>query len=644
MPIVVPQDPVIPPVAGSLGDKVASTFAYVVQRGFSAIGGMFSNVIASAFGRFLEDEEPYVLADASPILNMLQANPDLPPEIKQSIANWRSGLHPIPVIILTGIGIIVASVFSMFVGAVFGRQIEYQVNRRVHPARFAPSELALGMQRGAIPTDRASDHLQDQGYLATDIDVIRALAAPLLNVSEVATAQYRNEITAADALARLQKLGYSAPDAATLQRLFPVLPGIQDLITMGVKEAFTPDIARRYGQYEDFPPRLAEEAAKQGLSPEWAQAYWAAHWDLPSATQGFEMLHRGLITRDDLVLLLRTLDVMPYWREKMIGMSYNPYTRVDTRRMYDTRIIDRAQVKRSYLDQGYDDTHAENLTEWTCRETRQTQKDLSKAELLNGLIYGLLSESEVTAQLTALGYAADDVAFEISLKRAQAAGYRRLPERAVQKGDLVAAYISGLMTRNELSAALRTMGYDAAETTLLLQLADAQKDKPAREANKSLVKGELLTAYRDRLIDKARLTTSLVAIGYDEQEVGFLVSLADFQIEGDRIDDQVSTLHVLFVNGFKSEDQLVAELNQFNLPDTTVQNLIYKWGFEKERAAVHPTLAQLVQFNKAKIIRTETLAAELEAQGYQTRYIPWYLELIKRQTQNAPTGGWQYIA
>jgi hypothetical protein len=587
------------------------------------VGETVANVIASALGRWVIAELPGV--------------PEPAPE--------EGVPSRIPPIIIAGLGALVGSLFSMCVSAVFGRQIEYTINRRVRPARFAPGELALGMQRGAIDTVRATEHLADQGYLGTDLGVIQALAAPLLNVSEIATAMFRGEITADVALERLQLLGYSLTNATTIRNLFPVLPGVQDLITMAVKEVFTPEIVAKYGQAQDFPQAFADHAAKQGLSDDWAKAYWAAHWDLPSPTQGFEMLHRGLITHDELVLLLRTLDYMPYWRERMIGMSYNPYTRVDTRRMYDTGIIDRAEVKRSYLDQGYDDTHASNLTEWTCRETRQTQKDLTKAELLSGMVYGVMTEADVRTELLALGYSEADVNFEISLKVAQAAGIRRSPDRAVQKGDLTASYISGLLTATELREALCTMGYSGEEATLLLQLADVTKTKPQREANKSLVKGELLTAYRDRLIDKAKLTTSLTEIGYDEAEVGFMVSLADFQVEGDRIDDQVSTLHVLYVNGFKTYEQVVSELGQFNLPDTTTQNLLYKWSFELKRAAVHPTLAQLIQFNKSKIITTGTLQSELMNLGYSGEYIKWFLELIKRQTTpNAPPGGWQYIA
>ncbi|GAH93918.1 unnamed protein product, partial [marine sediment metagenome] len=41
------------------------------------------------------------------------------------------------------------------------------------------------------------------------------------------------------------------------------------------------------------------------------------HWSLPSPSQGFEMLHRGVIDEAELNMLLRALDIMPFWREKL---------------------------------------------------------------------------------------------------------------------------------------------------------------------------------------------------------------------------------------------------------------------------------------------------------------------------------------
>ncbi|GAJ24007.1 unnamed protein product, partial [marine sediment metagenome] len=110
------------------------------------------------------------------------------------------------------------------------------------------------------------------------------------------------------------------------------IPPVADIITMAVREAFTPAIAARFGQYEDLPAPYVEWVQKKGLSKEWAERYWAAHWSLPSPQQGFEMLHRGVIGEGDLNMLLRALDVMPFWRDKLTQIAYRPLSRVDVRR------------------------------------------------------------------------------------------------------------------------------------------------------------------------------------------------------------------------------------------------------------------------------------------------------------------------
>lgn len=632
MGILIPHQDVTPPPANSLADKVANTFASAGQRLFGGIAEQLSNVIASAGERFLESVEPEAIADTSPIIDLLQQSPDLPPEVRQYLNNMRSGTHPLPAIILAGIGMVVASVFGMVISAFMGRKIQYAVNRRELPARLGPGDLILAVRQGVLTSADALSQLADQGYKAEYLQAFTVMLRSMPNTAEIATAMFRGTITETDALDRLHKLGYNDADTTMLKALFPVLPGVNDLISMAVKEAFTPEIAEKFGQYQDFPPRFAEEAAKQGLSTEWARAYWAAHWSLPSPSQGYEMLHRGLITGEDLKLLLRALDVMPYWREPLIGISYNPYTRVDTRRMYDAKIIDRAGVKRSYLDQGYDDVHAENLTIWTTKERAADEREYTRADILNGMIYGLMTEAEVKTRLLALDYAPQQVDFIIALKLAQSAGRGKTPERALQKADLYAGYIQGLLTRGELAANLASLGYDAKEVDLLLTLADTQKDKPKVEANKAIAKSEILTAYRDRLVDRAKAMGMLSDVGYEVAEVDFLISIADYQLERDRIDDKVNTLHILFVNGFKTEADVMTELNSFNLADTTVQNLTYKWGFERDAKAQHPTLSQLIQFYKAKVIDQATLVSELQGLNYPDKYIAWYLALIVKQT------------
>jgi len=628
----IPHQDVTPPPPNTLADKVGQTLAWAGQRTMLAIGDVLGTVIATALARFLDILEPHFLAKGQGMISKALANPGLPADIKDYLRSIEAGNNE-----TDGVGGFLNRAAISILGfagymAPYNRLTQYQTERQVHTARLAPGDVLLAIRRGVLNEGEGNEQLADQGYTADYLARFRAMSKNLPAVNEIATAMFRGVISKEQATQKLREIGYEQPEIDLLQQIFPALPGISDLISMAVKEAFSPEIAEKFGQYQDFPARFAQEAAKQGLSDEWARAYWAAHWDLPSPTQGFEMLHRGLISKEDLALLLRALDVMPFWRDKLIGISYNPYTRVDTRRMYDSGILDRAGVKRAYLDQGYDEEHAENLTKWTTEETKVSERDLTKPDILAGITYDLLSTDEVRQRLLALDYSPDEVQYMIDLQMAKVKGKASEPDRALVKTELYAAYVNDFLTRNELSSNLSALGYDNREVTLLLELADVQKNKPQQEANRSIAQSQILSSYRDRLIDRSKAESMLTAVGYTEEQTGFLLAIADYQIEKDRVDDQVDTLHILYVNALLSDAELLTELNKLNLPDSAVQNYTYKWGFEKSKKAQHPTLSQLIQFYKAKVIDRPTLIEELAGLGYPDKYIAWYMDLTDKQT------------
>jgi len=183
---------------------------------------------------------------------------------------------------------------------------------------------------------------------------------------------------------------------------------------MAVREAFSPETARRFGQYEDFPKDFGLYAAQQGLSEEWAQRYWAAHWGLPSITQGFNMLHRGIIEHDDLTLLLKAQDVMPFWREKLVQMAYKPITRVDVRRMYKEGVLDEKDVFEAYLAIGYSDQNAQRMTEFTVRQTLSTLARFSVTDVVRAYTERMIDRSETSSLLRMLGVKSQDVSYIIS--------------------------------------------------------------------------------------------------------------------------------------------------------------------------------------------------------------------------------------
>ncbi|GAJ17030.1 unnamed protein product, partial [marine sediment metagenome] len=64
---------------------------------------------------------------------------------------------------------------------------------------------------------------------------------------------------------KLRKIGIHPEYNALYKELAYQIPPVADIITMAVREAFTPEIAAKFGQYEDYPPDLETWAMKKGL-------------------------------------------------------------------------------------------------------------------------------------------------------------------------------------------------------------------------------------------------------------------------------------------------------------------------------------------------------------------------------------------
>jgi hypothetical protein len=296
------------------------------------------------------------------------------------------------------------------------------------------------------------------------LDIIITANRRIIELSDVREIYFRAGKSDSWLNDALSKLGYSPENIEEIKTIFPYFPNPTDLVRFAVREVYTPAIVSKYGQMEDFPPQFLEEAKKAGLPEDQAKNYWAAHWELPSALMGFEMMHRGVITEEELKTLMRTLDIMPYWRDKLIEISYNPLTRVDVRRMYGMGVLNLDQVYKSYKDIGYNDENARLMTEFTAKYETSADKELSKAEILDGYKRKYFSVSEATELLKTLGY--DDTEVDYYLSKEEYNEYKE------QKQDMLKLvedmYKKGLVTDNEVISELAKLNMQNSEITYYL--------------------------------------------------------------------------------------------------------------------------------------------------------------------------------
>jgi len=212
----------------------------------------------------------------------------------------------------------------------------------------------------------------------------------------------------------LERIGIHPDYTDIYKTLAYPIPPVADIITMAVREAFTPAIAARFGQYDDFPADFEKFAGMKGLSPEWAKRYWAAHWSLPSVQQGYEMLHRGIIDESDLNMLMKALDIMPFWRDKLLKMSYRRLTRVDVRRMYREGVLDEEEVYTSYLNQGYAPDNARRMSDFTVSQALSVLSKFSTADIIKAYTTRKIDRGDTRTLLGMVGVRSEDMDFIIS--------------------------------------------------------------------------------------------------------------------------------------------------------------------------------------------------------------------------------------
>ena len=296
-----------------------------------------------------------------------------------------------------------------------------QYLRELAHTHYGPPDILAAYRRQLFSQQQATGHLGKVGFKPGDVPLLLQLTRELLTPGDIVTAWLREDYTQEAMDKALAEHGYTFKDRAQIRKLAFFIPPIPDLVRFAVREAFSPEQVRALDLDQEFPPDFATWAKKQGVSNDWAHKYWQAHWELPSATQAFEMFHRTTHTRLDpsspvlgtvngkpyyrviseatLNNLLKAQDYAPTWRPKMKEISYNPLTRVDIRRMYELGFLDKAGVAKAYHDDGYSPENVERITNFVEADVYDNYAGKVKVQLLTLFRRGIVSEAQLRAYL-----------------------------------------------------------------------------------------------------------------------------------------------------------------------------------------------------------------------------------------------------
>lgn len=391
-------------------------------------------------------------------------------------------------------------------------RLRYKANAQCPFGLPTSAEAAQGWLNGSLGKEQLEELLKANGNCPEEFLPIIEANRTKLAAGMLADAWRRGYISEDRLESELRASGFTEElDAETLKRMTEFIPGPSDLIRFLVRDVEDPGIVDRFGLDDDFGSKfqglLKDFADQQGVSDETMKRYWRAHWDIPSPTQLYEMFHRLRFSPDENLRVdeetvktaLQQQDILPFWIDRFLAVSFNPLTRVDTRRGYDIGSLDAEQVADSYRAQGYDETNVEILVDFS---TRIKYEGVDNQKPVQWYKDGLATRDEARSALVDRGFP-EDVIFA-SMRRVE-----EQRERTAHSLRPYRLYLDGLLTEEEFREDLVGYRFPPESIDRIVGRANRELDKVSRQ--------KCIDALRTRFfwgeLDKDELRNGLIGLG-----------------------------------------------------------------------------------------------------------------------------------
>lgn len=239
--------------------------------------------------------------------------------------------------------------------------------------------------------------------------------------------------------------GFSPIGEAWFQSRYEI-PGPSDLVRFALRDVWDQETVQTFGYHKEFPLEIIPWMEKQGYGQSmgiripnegtdnrgaartgnatWSDAFWWSHWQLPSPTQGYDMLHklypmspRGAsplqenypsFTSAQLSMLLKANDYPDFWRQRLEAISYLTLHLSDVQRLLNWNMITENRAYHYNRAHGFNHEDAENML-----KIQKKNKDLflgldlakeGLAAICKAHKNGALPEANAKEQIKALGY------------------------------------------------------------------------------------------------------------------------------------------------------------------------------------------------------------------------------------------------
>jgi len=281
-------------------------------------------------------------------------------------------------------GLTAVGLYAKWSGAEIGEfadTLYYVANAACRRKHLDPDKAIAAWLANSINDKSLDSHWAIAGFCPEALDAYKLAAESKPIPMQLIVMRFRGLISESEYHAGMQRLGYkSAKQAENIYEIQRPLPTLADIVSFMVRDADdeTPGgPVKRFGLDSNFDDKYGDQLKKwseqQGIDEKIARYAWRSHWTIPSPTQLFEFYHRLRKKPEfpdllgDVKAALIQQDILPYWHEHFLAVSFRPMGRVDVRRAFNIGAIDDKRVTQAYSDLGYDDKTADDLTLFSIR-------------------------------------------------------------------------------------------------------------------------------------------------------------------------------------------------------------------------------------------------------------------------------------
>lgn len=487
----------------------------------------------------------------------------------------------------------------------FLTRLDYATNSYCRRILINPDQSVLAYLANAITYDQANTAHAIYGVceetLQQNIQALRSKPLPL----HLAVMRRREYINDAQYDESMRELGYLEPVVReNMFRITEQVPTLSDIIRLMVRDADDEQLVQQLQMDTQFDRKYGKQLRKwsedQGVPELFAKYAWRAHWQIPSPGQLFEFWHRLRYDpkfggKDkmlaDVKAALIQQDILPYWHEHYMAVSFRPIGRIDIRRAYNIGALSDDDLVPSFLQLGYSDDNAQKMADFT-KKLRVIAAAGHRAIKL--WIKFIINRDEASRRMLddGLPQTVIDQAFRDS-------------EGAFESSAYATAYVRGDITRTDFTERLTGWGVSGAST-----------ERIANILSLKIVNHPAIKRFIVGAIDRTEAEDDMSKAGLDTGVSTHLLDLAETAVNDSLIVGCQRGVHRRYLMGELDKETALDILTRFGTTTERGSKLVNSWDCERSATGKAIPAAKLCNWLARGAITPIDFSERLVRLGY----------------------------